>query len=95
MDNMERMPGSQFDSMDFAALESDPATGPTLQEQALNYLRTKDSEFFNKEFSGELDSEGYLLKKDGTTSNLKPSQNIGGGAAMQRVEELTRAALQQ
>lgn len=87
----ESAPGIDYNSMDFTQLEADPIAGPILQEKALQFLRTEDSEFFNREFSGELDDDGYLTKKDGTSSNTKPSQNITGG--MQRVVEMTQEAL--
>lgn len=88
---LESAPGIDYNSMDFTQLEADPVAGPVLQEKALQFLRTEDSEFFNREFSGELDDDGYLTKKDGTSSNTKPSQNITGG--MQRVVEMTQEAL--
>lgn len=77
--------------MEWDTLSHDPVAKPILEEESLRYLQTEDAEWFNREFSGELDSEGYLLKKDGTNSNTKPSQNITGG--MQKVVEATRARL--
>ena len=76
--------------MDFESLEKDPEYSSALQEAALEYLRTEDREYFEREFNGELDSDGYLFKKDGSTSNTKPSQNIGGGKAMDRVLEIVK-----
>jgi len=90
---MESTPQSAYESMDFDELLKDPVAGPILEHKALEYLQNENAEYFNREFSGELDEEGYLFKKDGTTSNTKPSQNIGGGLAMERVMEMVRAEL--
>ena len=82
-----------YESMNFSQLEADPIAGPILQGKALEYLKTQDAEYFEREFTGELDSEGYLDAKKGGSSNTKPSQNIGGGKAMQWVIDETKAAL--
>jgi len=70
----------------FESSERDNAPG--FQEAALAYLREEDKEYFDREFSGELDTEGYLLRKDGTSSNTKPSQNISGKGMQQVTERL-------
>jgi len=91
MNKFEQGPqATSFEDMDFQQLESDPQYGPMLQEAALLFLKTEDREYFEREFSGELDEEGYLLKKDGGNSNTKPSQNIGGGKAIERVLAITK-----
>ncbi len=83
-----------FDAMDFNELEADETAGPVLQAQALQYLRTEQSDYFKREFNDKLDADGYLIKKaDGMTSNTKPSQNIGGGKAMDEVVRRTKEAL--
>lgn len=82
-----------YEDMDLDELLRDPVARPIVEQKALEYLQSEDAEYFNREFSGELDEEGYLYKKDGTTSNTKPSQNIGGGLAMERVMEMVRAEL--
>jgi len=69
-----------YDSMDFAQLEADSIAGPILQEVSLYWLKTYDKEYFDREFTGELDSEGYLKSKSGGSSNTKPSQTIQGNA---------------
>lgn len=79
--------------MSFEELERDSEYKDILQEAALEYLKTEDKEYFEREFSGELDNEGYLLKKDGSNSNTKPSMNIGGGKAMEAVLEKTKERL--
>jgi len=53
----------------------------------LNYLKTKDAEWFNREFSGEVAPSGYLLDKNGKETNLLSSQNITAG-----IEEVTAQA---
>ncbi len=90
---VESTPQSPYESMDFDELLKDPVARPIVEQKALEYLKSEDSEYFNREFSGELDNEGYLFKKDGTTSNTKPSQNIGGGLAMEKVMEMVKAEL--
>ena len=93
---VEGMPKPDYQAMDFDELEKDPVAGPILQQKVLEYLEQPgNSTYFNEDFSGELDDKGYLLKKDGTSSNTKPSQNIGGGLAMEKVIEMVRAELQQ
>ena len=70
---------------DIARMENDPAWEALVQKKSLEYLQTADQEYFSNEFTGELDEAGYLIKKDGTSSNAKPFQNIGGGAALEQV----------
>ncbi|HRH24641.1 MAG TPA: hypothetical protein PK109_03595 [Candidatus Paceibacterota bacterium] len=80
-ENTNSEPGSPrygYEDLSFEQMESHEVYGPIFQQAALNYLKSADSEYFNREFSGELDSEGYLLRKDGTNSNTRPSQNISG-----------------
>jgi hypothetical protein len=82
-----------YESMSFDEIESDPAAGPVLQRVALNYLKTYNKEYFDREFTGELDKDGYLIRKDGQNANTKPSQNIGGGQFMTDVVNMTRIEL--
>ncbi len=56
---MEEAPNN-YESMDFSQLEADPVAGPVLQEMALKYLKEENKDYFEREFTGELDSEGYL-----------------------------------
>lgn len=79
-----------FEDMSFQQLETDPRYSRILQEAALEALKTEDKEYFEREFNGELDAEGYLLRKDGTNSNTKPSQNISGGKVMRRALEIAK-----
>lgn len=81
-----------FEEMDFEQLEGDPEYSLVLQEAALEYLQTEDSEYFERDFTGELDSDGYLIRKDGKNSNTKPSQNIGP-KGMEYVAERTKEKL--
>ena len=82
-----------YDAMDFSQLEADPVAGPVLQEMALNHLKETQAEYFDREFTGELDSEGYLDSKRGGSSNTKPSQNIS--ADVDIVAEMTKVALKE
>ncbi|OGN05429.1 MAG: hypothetical protein A3B99_01130 [Candidatus Yanofskybacteria bacterium RIFCSPHIGHO2_02_FULL_44_12b] len=85
----ERPPESAKKPRDYGQILKDVASSPAykkiMEAKSLEYLKTKAKEYFEREFSGELDKDGYLMKKDGTSSNTKPSQNIGGGKALQWV----------
>jgi hypothetical protein len=69
-------------------LDNDERFKDIIEEASLNYLRSSDTKFFQKNFSGELTPEGYLKDIHGKDSQLKPSQNIGGGWAT--VEKMAR-----
>lgn len=86
---------SSHESMSFQELEMDEIAGTILQEKALEYLKNQDAEYFSENFTGELDEEGYLVRKDGQPSTTKPSMNIGGGEAMKEVLEMTKAELRE
>ncbi len=87
-------PENAYESMDFDQLQADPIAGPVLQEVALEYLKTQDREYFEREFTGELDEDGYLIPKGlNHNSNTKPSHNIGS-AGMDWVMEKTKVALE-
>jgi len=77
-----------IENMSFEDLESNPEYSPILQEQALNYLKTEDEEYFNREFTGELDDEGYLIRKSGKAIT-KPSMAFGP-AGMDKVLSATK-----
>lgn len=81
-----------YELMDPLQLESDPVARPILQEKALEYLKTEDKQWFQREFTGELTKDGYLIGKNGSANTL-PSQAIGGGIAMEKVLRMTREAL--
>ena len=87
---MEGAP-TNYDAMDFSELEADAVAGPVLQEMALNHLKETQPEYFDREFTGELDPEGYLYLKSGSYPITRPSQNIS--ADVNIVAEMTRAAL--
>lgn len=82
-----------YDLMDFNRLEADPDAGPVLQRMALEYLLTDDRVYFEKFFTGDLDKDSYLIRKDEQKPNTKPSQNIGGGLAMLEVTRMTKENL--
>ncbi len=71
-------------------IDSDARYQEMLEERSLEFLKTQDREYFEREFTGELDKEGYLIRKDGGRPNTKPSQNIGGGKALEQVLGLTK-----
>lgn len=50
-----------------------------IEDASLEYLKTKDRDWFYKNFSGELAPSGYLLDKKGQETNFLPSQNISAG----------------
>ncbi|MFA5961397.1 MAG: hypothetical protein WC848_01800 [Parcubacteria group bacterium] len=67
-------------------MEDDPQFNQILQEESLDWLKTQNKEYFNREFTGALDEKGYLIGKD-VDSSTKPFQNIGGGKPMLEVLE--------
>ncbi|MFA5888615.1 MAG: hypothetical protein WCW47_01485 [Candidatus Paceibacterota bacterium] len=81
-----------YEAMDIVQLQTDSIAEPILQRLALEFLRTKDREYFIENFTGELDSEGYLIRKSGDALT-RPSQEIGGGAIMLEIVEKTKAEL--
>lgn len=87
---MESNPNENLD-MELEALRNDPDGNRALEAAALEYLQTEDQEYFDREFTGELDEDGYLVNKDGTSSNTRPSQNITGG--LNRVIEMAKEKL--
>lgn len=78
-----------LEAMTFEEVEGDPVYGPVLQQKALEYLQTEQSDFFEREFTGEVDADGYLVRRDGVNPNTKPSQNISG-PAVERVLEMLK-----
>lgn len=83
-----------YESMNFSQLEADTVAGPILQQKALEYLKTRDREYFERNFTGELDAEGYLIPKEGSRAgpNTKPSMNFSG-EGMEWIEEETKKEL--
>lgn len=54
----------------------DPKYSEIFQRNCLSYLKTHDSDWFSKNYSGEVSSSGYLIDKDGNETNFLPSQCI-------------------
>jgi hypothetical protein len=56
-----------------------PAFIQILEDKCLAYLKSNNQEdsFFNREYSGELSPDGYLLDKEGKETDLLPSQVVG------------------
>ena len=73
-------------------LEKDPVASKILQKKALEYLKTQDMEWFDREFTGEMTEDGYLVDKKGA-ANTKPFQSIGGGDSFIWVIENTKKEL--
>lgn len=46
------------------------------EDECLEFLKTKDSEFFYRNYNGDRDDDGYLFDKDGKPTSFLPSQNI-------------------
>src|SRR5664279_4553547 len=67
-----------YELMSFHQLETDPITGPVLQQVALEYLKTHDKDWFYRKFTGELDNKGFLIATRERYEGLKPSNNIAG-----------------
>jgi hypothetical protein len=73
---------SQFEinSKEFLEMERDPEKNKILQIAALEYLKTNENEpdFMERwGYTGEVDEDGYMIKKDGS-SGPKPSQHFSG-----------------
>ena len=88
---MEGAPQSPYESMSLEEMIADPVAGPIFEQKALEYLM-ETNKFFKDEYTGEMDEDGYLIKKDGTTGP-KASQNISGGKVAMDVMERVRAEL--
>jgi hypothetical protein len=63
----------------YTNLEGDSRFNKLLEEVALNYLKTKDADYFYENYSGVAPS-GYLIDRQGKETNSLPSQNLGGPA---------------
>ena len=83
------------DNDGFFAFKGDPVACDVLERVSLEYLKTQDKAYFDREYTGELDDGGFLIRKDGGKPLEKPSMNIGGGKAMQWVIEKVKAELNQ
>lgn len=44
-------------------LKQNPEYEPILQKMSLKYLKEREGELFYREFTGELDANGYLIRK--------------------------------
>jgi hypothetical protein len=58
------------------SLKDDERFKKFFEEKSLEYLKAKDGDYFDKEYSGVGD-DGYLIYRNGEKGGL-PSQNIGG-----------------
>lgn len=59
-----------------ASITQDPRYQKIVEELSLKFLKSKDTAFFNSNFSGVAPS-GYLLDRNGNETPFLPSQNIG------------------
>lgn len=91
----EKSGNTKWDSMSFDQLESDPVAEPVLQQVALEYLKRNHPEAFFSEYTGEIDSWGYLETTHKDIGKTKPSQQIGGGDPMMQVLKMTRVRLKE
>ena len=83
-----------YGSMSFSQLKSDPIAGPILEQMSLQYLKNKDTYWFDKKFTGEFDSKGFLIAKTARYANSKPSDHINGSlTGPEEVVEMVRAEL--
>ena len=100
MDQFEGVPENRtekknYESMSFHQLEADPIAGPVLQRMSLEYLKTHDSDWFYRKFTGELDKDGCLIAIKERNSGTKPSSHISGflNGPSEKVTEMTKAEL--
>ncbi|MFA5126424.1 MAG: hypothetical protein WC465_00280 [Patescibacteria group bacterium] len=63
----------------YAKLEHDPRYVELLERQCLLYLMTKDpnKDIFLSKYSGQCNDDGFLLDKEGKSTQVLPSQCIG------------------
>ena len=81
-----------YENMTPDQLLKDPVASEVLQKKALEYLKTQDKEWFDREFTGEITEDGYLVDRKGV-ANTKPFQSIGGGDSFIWVIENTKREL--
>ena len=62
-------------------LNDDPTYQGLLEDTALEYLKTHDTDWFNRNFNGKRDRQGHLLDTDGEPTPFLPSQNVTSGHA--------------
>lgn len=74
---------------------NNPDFAKIFEDECLTFLKTKDSEWFCKNYNGERDDRGYLIDKDGKQTALLPSQNITSGLAEVSKSALERFSLTQ
>lgn len=89
----ELLGANSQDKDSFEQFHNDSVASEILEKVSLEYLRTQDRDFLNSQYTGELDPDGFLIRKDGGKPLEKPSMNIGGGKAMQWVIERVKAEL--
>ena len=93
-----------YASMSFIELQNHTIAGPVLQRISLDYLRTVESDYFNRIFTGELDDKGVLILRQGISTlegripyQGKPSAMVmylRGKEGTQQVAAMTVAELQ-
>jgi hypothetical protein len=93
--NMEK-PTEVLDyaSMNESQLLENPVSNEVLQRKALEFLKTKDKEWFDRNFTGEVDAEGYLVAKDGVNITCtKPMGSVGAVGYWDIIQETKRELL--
>jgi hypothetical protein len=92
---MENLPNAEiidYESMGEKEILENPVTEEVLQRKALEFLKTKDKKWFEREYTGELDAGGYLIDKKGKALT-KPWQNIGSMGYVEIIQEVKRELL--
>ncbi len=65
-----------YEDLSFEELRNDSEINSLVEQTSLDYIKINDAENFDQEFTGELDSQGYLIRRDGGPPRSKASQLI-------------------
>jgi hypothetical protein len=84
---------ADFESMTADQLEHDPVAAEVLQKKALEYLKTQDKEWFDREYTGELTPDGFLIPKVEGAVGTKPFQSVSGDGFLWVIEQTKKELL--
>lgn len=83
-----------YENMAFEELVKDSVSRPVLERECWRVLQTNDRAWNKKEYRQELSTDGYLVRVDGTVTELTPSMVIAPHpAGTQKGENLVRLAV--
>jgi hypothetical protein len=84
-----------YQGMSFEQLDADIIARPVLWRIIFEYLKNKDRQYFEKTYTGKINSEGYPELRSGGHTNTTLSQSIGiiGDEARLNVIQMTKDEL--